>query len=96
MIRVPEAGVVTAVNTANGQYVNAGQALVTVALSHGLHLVANLYGNDASLVTSGMRGVFLAEGANALIDVVVQRASWSVARPGSWKSGSMPRGGPLW
>jgi len=82
VIRVPEAGVVTAVNAASGQYVNAGQALVTVALSHGLHLVANLYGNDASLVTSGMRGVFLAEGANAPIDVVVQRASWSVSAPG--------------
>lgn len=81
-IDVPEPGVVTVVNAANGQYVSAGQALVTVAPSRGLHVVANLYGNDASLVTSGMKGVFLAEGADAPIDVVVQRASWSVTAPG--------------
>ncbi|TAL99035.1 MAG: HlyD family efflux transporter periplasmic adaptor subunit [Paraburkholderia sp.] len=81
-IGVPEPGVVTAVNAADGQYVSAGQALVTVAPSRGLHVVANFYGNDASLVTGGMQGVFLAEGADAPINVVVQRVSWSVTAPG--------------
>jgi biotin carboxyl carrier protein len=72
-IGVPEPGVVTAVNAGDGQYVSAGQTLITVAPSRGLHVVANLYGNDASLVTNGMKGGFLAEGTNAPIDVVVQR-----------------------
>lgn len=81
-VGVPEPGIVTAVNAANGQYVSAGQALITVAPSCGLHVVANLYGSDASLVADGMKGVFLAEGADAPIDVVVQRTSWSVTAPG--------------
>ncbi|QLD54075.1 efflux RND transporter periplasmic adaptor subunit [Paraburkholderia fungorum] len=82
LIGVPEPGVVTTVNAADGQYVSAGQALVTVAPSRGLHVVANLYGSDASLVTSAMKGVFLAEGADVPFDVVVQRALWSVTAPG--------------
>lgn len=81
-IGVFEPGVVTTVNAADGQYVSAGQALVTLVPSRGLHVVANLYGNNASLVTAGMKGVFLAEGVDAPIDVVVQRASWSVIAPG--------------
>jgi multidrug efflux pump subunit AcrA (membrane-fusion protein) len=81
-IETSEPGVVTAVNAANGQYVSAGQALVSVASSRGLHVVANVYGSDAASVTAGIRGVFLREGTDAHIDVTVQRTSWSVTAPG--------------
>src|SRR5258708_18741519 len=82
MISEPEPGVVTAVNAADGQYANAGQALIIVTPTRDLHVVANLYGSNASSVAAGMKGVFLAEGADASIDVVVQRVSWSVTAPG--------------
>ncbi|SOE66378.1 RND family efflux transporter, MFP subunit [Burkholderia sp. OK233] len=82
VIRAPESGVVTAVNVADGQYVTAGQTLVTAVPSRGLHVVANLFGNDASSVIAGMKGVFLAEGTDTPIDVVVQRMSLSVTTPG--------------
>lgn len=81
-IGASEPGVVTAVTAADGQYVSAGQALVTVASSRGLHVVANFYGRDATVVTAGMKGEFLAEGTDAPLGVVVQRATWSVAAPG--------------
>jgi multidrug efflux pump subunit AcrA (membrane-fusion protein) len=82
VISAPETGVVTAVNAADGQYASAGQALVTVVPARGLHVVANLYGSNASSVAAGKKGVFLAEGANAHIDVVVEHVSWSVTTPG--------------
>ncbi|HEX7908393.1 MAG TPA: efflux RND transporter periplasmic adaptor subunit [Paraburkholderia sp.] len=81
-ISTSEPGVVTAVNAADGQFVSAGQALVSVASSRGLYVVANVYGSDAALVTPGMKGVFLREGTDAPVDIAVQRASWSVAAPG--------------
>jgi membrane fusion protein, heavy metal efflux system len=81
-IGTAEPGVVTAVNASDGQYVSTGQALVTVASSRGLHVVANLYGSDAASVTTGMRGTFLREGSDAPIEVTVQRTSWSVIAPG--------------
>ncbi|MFM0509235.1 efflux RND transporter periplasmic adaptor subunit [Paraburkholderia sp. RL17-373-BIF-A] len=82
VIRAPEDGVVTAVNAADGQYVTADQPLATAAPSRGLHVVANLFGNDASSVAAGMRGIFLAEGADAPVDVVVQHVSRSITTPG--------------
>lgn len=82
VISAPEPGVVTAVNAADGQYASAGQALVTVVPTRGLYVVANLYGSNASSVAAGKKGVFLADGANAPIDVVVERVSWSVTTPG--------------
>ncbi|QCP52440.1 efflux RND transporter periplasmic adaptor subunit [Trinickia violacea] len=81
-IGTTEPGVVTAVNAADGQYVSAGQALVTVASARDLHVVANVYGSDAASVTAGMKGVFLREGTDAPVDVAVQRTSWSVTAPG--------------
>ncbi|MGF6931211.1 cobalt-zinc-cadmium efflux system membrane fusion protein [Paraburkholderia sp. UCT70] len=81
-ITASEAGVVTAVSAADGQYVSAGQALVTVSSSRDLHVVATLYGSDAALASVGMKGVFLPERGDAPVDVVVQRTSWSVTAPG--------------
>ncbi|WOD14214.1 efflux RND transporter periplasmic adaptor subunit [Paraburkholderia kirstenboschensis] len=81
-IAVSEPGVVTTVSAADGQYVSAGQPLVTVSSSRDLHVVANLYGSDAALVAVGMKGAFLSERGDAPIYVVVKRTSWSVATPG--------------
>lgn len=81
-IAAPGRGVVTAVNVADGQYVSAGQALLTMAPTRALHVVADFYGGDAAAVSAGMQGRFLAEGADAPVDVVVLRTSWNVAAPG--------------
>ncbi|MDB5784597.1 efflux RND transporter periplasmic adaptor subunit [Caballeronia mineralivorans] len=87
----PEAGTVTAVTAADGQYVSAGQPLVTVAASRGLYVMTNLYGGDAALVTVGQRGTFVSEGAVAPVAVVVQRVTPSVSSTGQmdvWLSSS--------
>lgn len=81
-ITAPEAGVVTAVSAADGQYVSAGQALVTASSSRDLHVVANFYGSDAALVAVGMKAVFLPESGAAPVYVLVKRTSWSVPTPG--------------
>jgi cobalt-zinc-cadmium efflux system membrane fusion protein len=81
-IASPEAGAVTAVAAADGQYVSAGQPLVTVAPSRGLYVVTNLYGGDAALVTAGQKGTFVSEGAVAPVAVVVQRVTPSVTSTG--------------
>jgi membrane fusion protein, heavy metal efflux system len=81
-IGTSEPGVVTAVNAADGQYVSAGQALVTVASSRDLHVVAYFYGSDAASVTRGIKGVFLREGTDAPIELIVRRTAWSVTAPG--------------
>jgi multidrug efflux pump subunit AcrA (membrane-fusion protein) len=78
----PEAGTVTAVAVADGQYVSAGQPLVTMAPSRGLYVVTNLYGGDAALVSVGQRGTFVSEGAVSPVGVVVQRVAPSVASAG--------------
>lgn len=81
-ISAPAAGMVTAVSAADGQYVNAGQALTTIALTTGLYVVADLFGSNATSVVPGMKGVFLPEGNNAMVQVVVQRVSRSLTAPG--------------
>ncbi|RZF27942.1 efflux RND transporter periplasmic adaptor subunit [Paraburkholderia sp. UYCP14C] len=81
-VAAPQAGVVTAVSAADGQMVSTGQALVTVAPSSGLYVVANFYGNDASRVTPGTEGTFLPDGSNGPLQVVVQRTSLSATMPG--------------
>ncbi|SMG39689.1 membrane fusion protein, cobalt-zinc-cadmium efflux system [Paraburkholderia susongensis] len=81
-ISAPAAGMVTAVSAADGQYVSAGQALITIAPTTGLYVVADLFGSNASLIAPGMKGVFLPESNNALIQVVVQRVSRSLTTPG--------------
>jgi multidrug efflux pump subunit AcrA (membrane-fusion protein) len=81
-IAAPQAGVITAVNAGDGQVVSVGQALVTIAPSSGLYVVANFYGNDASRITTGMEGTFLPEGSSATLRVVVQRTSPSATTPG--------------
>lgn len=78
----PEAGTVTAVTAADGQYVSAGQPLATVAPSRGLYVVTNLYGGDAALVTAGQKGTFVSEGAVTPVAVVVHRVTPSVTSPG--------------
>lgn len=81
-ISVPVAGMVAAVSAADGQYVNAGQTLTTIAPTAGLYVVADLFGSNASSVVPGMKGVFLPEGNNAIVQVVVQRVSRSLTAPG--------------
>jgi len=81
-ITASEPGVVTAVSAADGQYVNAGQALAAVSSSRDLHVVAAFYGRDAALVAPGMKAVFHPEAGEPSVDVVVERASWSVPNPG--------------
>ena len=78
----PQAGTVTAVTAADGQYVSAGQPLVTVAPSRGLYVVTNLYGGDAALVSVGQRGMFVSEWASSPVAVVVQRVTPSVSSTG--------------
>ncbi len=78
----PEAGTVMVVAAADGQYVSAGQALVTMAPSRGLYVVTSLYGGDAGLVTVGQRGTFVSEGASSPVAVVVQRVTPSVTSTG--------------
>jgi hypothetical protein len=69
---------------------------VTVSSSRDLHVVANLYGSDASLVAVGMKGVFLPERNDAPIDVVIKRTSWSIATPGQLEVWLVPvQGGSL-
>ncbi len=81
-ITVSEPGTVTTVSAADGQYVSAGQALVTVSSSRDLHVVADFYGSDAALVTVGMKGAFLSERGDVPTYLVVKRTSWSVTTPG--------------
>ncbi|MFM0197975.1 efflux RND transporter periplasmic adaptor subunit [Paraburkholderia strydomiana] len=81
-ISVPVAGMVAAVSAADGQYVNAGQTLTTIAPTAGLYVVADLFGSNASSIVPGIKGVFLPEGNNAIVQVVVQRVSRSLTAPG--------------
>jgi RND family efflux transporter MFP subunit len=95
-ITASESGVVTAVSAADGQYVSAGQALVTVSSSRDLHVVANFYGSDTALVAVGMKAVFLPESGEAPVYVVVKRTSWSVPTPGQLEVWLSPvQGGSL-
>ncbi|MCC8392371.1 efflux RND transporter periplasmic adaptor subunit [Paraburkholderia sp. MMS20-SJTR3] len=100
-VAASEPGVVTMVSAADGQYVSAGQPLVTVSSSRDLYVVANLYGSDAAFVAVGMKGAFLSEHGDAPTYVVVRRTSWSVATPGQlevWLSpveGSSPEPGSV-
>ena len=81
-VTASEPGVVTAVSAADGQYVSAGQALVTVSPSRELHVVANFYGTDAALVALGMEAVYVPESGGPTVAVVVKRTSWSLQTPG--------------
>ncbi|MEC5408023.1 efflux RND transporter periplasmic adaptor subunit [Paraburkholderia sp. MPAMCS5] len=81
-LSAPQSGTVTAVSAADGQLASAGQALVTIAPSNGLYVVASVYGNGATRVAPGMAGTFLPEGAAAPLRVVVERLSLSATVPG--------------
>ncbi len=81
-ISAPVAGMVMVVNAADGQYASAGQSLITIAPATGLYVVADLFGSNADPVAPGMKGVFLPEGNNAMIQVVVLRISRSLTTPG--------------
>lgn len=81
-IAVPDQGIVTAVSVSNGQFVTAGQALVSVAPLSGLQVVASLYGDDASAASAAMTGVFAQDGQAQPVKVKVARRSWNPAVPG--------------
>ncbi|MEI5999788.1 efflux RND transporter periplasmic adaptor subunit [Paraburkholderia bengalensis] len=81
-VTAPQSGTVTAVSAADGEIVSAGQALVTLAPSNGLFIVASFYGSDAMRVATGMEGTFLSEGSLAPLRVVVQRTTLNVTMPG--------------
>lgn len=81
-IVAPQPGIVTGVSAADGQVASTGQTLVVIAPTNSLHVVASLYGSDATRVAMGMEGMFRPEGAAAPVHVVVQRMSLSEATPG--------------
>jgi RND family efflux transporter MFP subunit len=81
-ITAPDQGIVTTVSASNGQFVPAGQALVSVAPLSGLHVVATLYGDDASVMSVGMAGSFEPDGAGKSINVKVEQLSWNPAVAG--------------
>ena len=92
-VAAPQAGAVIAVSAADGQIVNTGQAVVTIAPSSGLYIVAHFYGNDASRVTPGMEGTFLPDGSHGPLHVVVQRTSLSATTPGQMDAWLKPADG---
>lgn len=92
-VTAPQSGTVTAVSAADGQVASAGQALVTIAPSNGLYVVASFYGADAAPVTAGMNGTFVPEGSAAPLHVVVQRTSPSATTPGQTDAWLKPSDG---
>lgn len=84
-IIAPSDATVIALNTSNGELVNAGQPIVTLQPAHSLWLRASFYGRDYRSIHIGMIGQFSPSNGSASIPVCV-RAIFGVADAGGGES----------
>ncbi len=97
-VRAPTAGIVIAVQAANGEQTAAGETLLTLQPAGKLWVRATYYGTDATLLRVGTTGRFQPSGDGDAIPVEVEAVASSVAPDGGRSVGLVATGpvSPAW
>lgn len=81
-IVAPASGLVTTLNSSNGELVTAGRPIVTLQPSHGLWLRATYYGGNISAIHPGMTGTFRPSDGSPAVPVRVQSIAGAIGANG--------------
>lgn len=91
-LRAPAAGVVLAVQAADGERVAAGQTILTLQTNDRLWLKAAYYGADAAAIRVGMTGRFLPAAGEAPVPIKVVTVFGALSPDGGEAVGLIPAG----
>ncbi len=81
-IVAPTKATVTQLNSSNGEFVDAGQPVVTLQSTHALWLRASYYGKDMKAIHVGMTGVFHPENGTHSVPVRVRATFGAISAGG--------------